>query len=111
MKIKTAVEYDPDKFDQFVNNRLEEGYILEHRGLLPPDSNGATAHYAQLVLHDHQAAPEEIDLAQCLRHVKEFCANVPSEDCRAGLCPLRAWCDESTGGLDPADWILPEVEG
>jgi hypothetical protein len=112
MKIKTIVHDEPGTFDEQVNAKLEEGYLLEQRGLIVPNTAGTVAHYAQLVLPDPPAEPEpmEIDAIQALRQIKEFCASVPPHTCQTG-CPLYNWCEQLAEGGDPTDWHLPEVEG
>jgi hypothetical protein len=108
MKIKTIVEYVPDTFDNYINQALADGYLLEHRGLLPPDRYGNSAHYAQLVLPDPLPRPEPVSPVDLLRQIKEFCKNVPVHTCKEN-CPMFDWCGQYTGGYDPCDWGLPEV--
>lgn len=110
MKIKTVVRILPTDFDERVNELLEEGYILEHRGLLPPDGSGLPAHYAQLVLLDPPAEPEAFDPFKALRQVQEFCLSIPMHTCREN-CPLFPWCEQLGEAVDPTDWELPEVGG
>ena len=109
MKIRTAVNDSPDGFDQFVNKLLEEGYILEHRGLLPNDGSGKTYHYAQLVLPDPAPDPEPVEryAIQALHIVKDACLahQGPCND-----CPMTEWCERLAYGGDPTDWELPELE-
>ena len=109
MKIRTAVNNNPDEFDLFVNKHLEEGYILEHRGLLPNDGTGKTYHYAQLVLHDQAPEPEAkvADPFEALRAVKAACL-AHSGPCNE--CPMTDWCERLAYGGDPTDWVIPEVE-
>jgi hypothetical protein len=108
MQIKTIVRYDPASFDDYVNLALKEGYQLEHRGLMPPNKNGETLHYAQLVLPDPPAEtePEEFDPFQALYQVQQFCKD--QERCHT--CPIQDWCNQLQAGGDPTDWELPEVE-
>ncbi len=110
MKIKTIVHDDPCRFDDQVNQALEEGYLMEERGVLPVGGDGAIYHCAKLVLLDPPAEPETPDPFQALRQVQEFCHSIPTERCNAGGCPLRYWCAALEGGGDPTDWELPEVE-
>lgn len=110
MKIRTAVNSNPDDFDKFVNEYLEKGYLLEHRGLLPNDGNSTAYHYAQLVLPDPPApdpSPGVIDPIQALYIVKSACLahQGPCND-----CPMTEWCERLAYGGDPTDWELPEVE-
>lgn len=107
MKIKTVVEYVPEKFDQLVNDALEAGYVLGLRNLLPPDGNSRTAHYAQLVKLDEPPEPETTNPFEALRQVRAFCDT--HEKC--GVCPLYEWCCRLRNGGDPSDWILPEEVG
>ncbi len=109
MKIKTIVHNYPDHFDDLVNEALEEGYLLEHRGLMPPNRAGETLHYAQLVLPDPPAEPAPFDPGLALHQVQTFCHSIPVEKCNAGDCPLRYWCAALEGGGDPTDWDLSEV--
>jgi hypothetical protein len=102
------VDYEPNTFDDLVNTALTEGYILEHRGLLPPDVEGLSAHYAQLIKLDEPTEPVPVDPVQALQSVKEFCKNTPADIC-VNSCPLYGWCQRYTGATDPAEWDLPEV--
>ena len=106
MKIKTAVNNDPDEFDRFVNKYLGVGYILEHRGLLPNDGKSLAFHYAQLVMPDPKPEAPVGDPLEALRVVKAACQahKGPCND-----CPLTDWCERLAYGGDPTDWELPEV--
>lgn len=109
MKIKTVVEYDPRNFDEQVNTTMAEGYQLEHRGLLPPDRYGNSAHYAQLVLPDPPAEPAPFDPGLALHQVQTFCHSVDHDDCGTDRCPLNEWCQRLRDCADPTDWDLSEV--
>ena len=111
MKIKTIVHNYPNQFDDLVNQYLEKGYLLEERGVMPVGGDGKIYHYARLVLLDPAPEPDPVDPFEALRQVKAFCGDFTPSECQADLGPLAAWCNDSTGGLDPADWELPEVEG
>jgi len=107
VKIKTIVKFNPDSFDELVNEALSKGYQLEHRGLTT-NREGETFHYAQLVLPDPPAEQETFDPALALRQIKEICEAV-TDSC--DNCPIKDWCfGPLKNGDDPTDWILPEVE-
>ena len=107
MKIKTIVRYDPASFDDYVNEALKKGYQLDHRGLMPPNREGETLHYAQLVLPDPapEPAPRVGDPFEALRTVKAACL-AHSGPCIE--CPMTVWCERLAYGGDPTDWELPE---
>lgn len=116
MKIKTIRERldNAEDFDKEANDAMAEGWQLVKRAVLPAIALTAGTYanrmlYAELVLPDPPAEPAPFDPFEALHQVREFCGSIPPQECQAGNCPLRAWCNESTGGLDPADWDLPEV--
>lgn len=106
MKIKTVVHNYPNRFDDFVNQYLEKGYLLEERGVMPVGGDGEVYHYARLVLLDPPAEtePEEFDPIQALYAIRRFCD--AQEKC--GVCPIYSWCCQLSKGGDPTDWELPE---
>lgn len=115
MKIKTITSGNSRSFDEMVNEAMRAGYQLVRRDIIPGFrlDGGSYLHnmlYAELVLPDPPAEPEQIDPFQALRQVQEFCHSFPVEKCNAGDCPLRYWCAALEGGGDPTDWALPEVE-
>ena len=102
MKIKTIVHDQPDDFDDLVNEALEEGYILEHRGTLQ-GTKVKVVHYARLVLLDPVPDPEQVNPIELLRMVREFCESNPCEGCQ-----LAEFCARHlTNQEGPADWNLP----
>lgn len=112
MKIKTIVHDHPDDFDDLVNEALEDGYILEHRGTLQ-GTEVKVGHYARLVLLDPLPATTEhlpLDPIEALHAIKDFCEGVSVEDCCSDRCPLYDWCTQLRRGGDPTDWKLPEKE-
>lgn len=108
MKIKTIVHDYPCRFDDLVNQALEEGYLMEERGVLPVGGDGAIYHYARLVRLDPEPGPGQIDPIQALHQIKEICEAV-TDSC--DNCPIKDWCfGPLKNGDDPTDWELPEVE-
>lgn len=108
MEIKTIVHEQPGEFDKQVNGRLKEGFILERRDLIVPNTAGTVAHYAQLVKPDEVMAEEvEVDPLDAVRFLRNFCKSVP--EC-GPACPLAEWCDTIPDHLAPAHWMVPEKE-
>lgn len=102
MKIKTIVHDQPDDFDTLVNEALEEGYLLEHRDVLP-GTTVKVGHYARLVLPDPAPEPEEADPIEALRTVQDFCMGRTCDS-----CPLAGFCVRHLANQEgPADWELP----
>jgi hypothetical protein len=110
MKIKTIIHDYPVKFDEQVNQAIEEGYLLERRELVPLDATSKAYHYAQLVLPDPPAEPEPFDPGLALHQVQTFCHSVDQNDCGTDRCPLNGWCQRLRDCADPTDWDLPEVD-
>lgn len=114
MKIKTIRQRldNAAEFDQQLNEALENGYQLAHRGLVPGfrlDGGGYLHNmlYAELVLPDPEPKQETLDTFQALHIVKEACL-AHSGPCSE--CQLLDWCAQLSNGGDPTDWELPEVE-
>ena len=116
MKIKTIRTRldNVEEFDKQLNEALENGYQLAHRGLVPGFrlDGGRYLHnmlYAELVLPDPapDPEPETIDPFQALHIVKAACL-AHKEPCNA--CPMIDWCRQLDNCNDPTDWELPEVE-
>lgn len=110
MKIKTIWDTRPDRFDERVNQHLEEGWLLGKREVIPDTRNlDDSVLYAELAMLDPAPEVDELpplDPFEALRAVKEFCDTV--DEC--GTCPLYDWCCQLQKGGDPTDWKLPGEE-
>lgn len=115
MKIKTIrwkLDY-AERFDEEVNEALEDGYRLMQRSFIPGFrlDGGSYLHnmlYAELVKVDEAPAPDPFE---ALRVVRDFCEEMPTEKC-LGKCPLTPWCAMycPQDGMAPADWVIPDEE-
>jgi hypothetical protein len=113
MKIKTvnAKLIDSETFDREVNKALEEGYRITRQDVIPGGSYMSNMLYAQMVLPDPTPEPEQPDLLEALRTIRDHCAAMPTERCLTPDCPLSPWCDLYTAdGISPMDWVIPEKE-
>lgn len=116
MKIKTITEELPfsNRFDDKVNEAMDDGWHLARRDVIPagPNQNSHRLLYAELVQLDPAPELQPADPFEALRNIQEFCKAMPVANCLTPDCPLSAWCNIYTeDGTSPGDWVIPEKGG
>lgn len=115
MKIKTITEELPfsNRFDDKVNEAMDDGWHLVRRDVIPagPNQNSHRLLYAELAQLDPAPGvpePQPADPFDAVRAVQAACLNVPQTECNEGRCPLYGWCQKLPECSDPTDWTIPE---
>ena len=115
MKIKTITEELPfsNRFDDKVNEAIDDGWRLVKREIIPagPNPDSHRLLYAELVELDpapEVPEPQPVDLFDAVRAIKAACLSVSVADCNGDRCPLAGFCNCLSEASDPSEWVIPE---